>query len=117
MGRFGHYVIDADGHGGEPLGWRRRMPKAHEAQLRAYVAAMKEKYKGLPGGGMQINAENPRAEARPDEGFEFDVPMRPGMYDPEPRMGRSGSSGSAGDQRACSPSPKALSVMRFRRLA
>jgi len=39
------------------------------------------------------------------------------FYDPEPRRARGGSSGSAGDQRACSPSPKALSVMRFRRLA
>jgi hypothetical protein len=39
------------------------------------------------------------------------------FYDPEPRRARGGSSGCAGDQRACSPSPKALSVMRFRRLA
>jgi len=43
-------------------------------------------------------------------------PSRP-SYDPEPRRARGGSSGSAGDQRACSPSPKALSVMRFKRLA
>ena len=34
-----------------------------------------------------------------------------------PRRARGGSSGSAGDQRACWPSPKALSVMRFKRLA
>lgn len=86
MGRFGHYVIDADGHGGEPLGWRRRIPDAYQSQMRAYVAAMKEKYKGLPGGGMQVNADNTREVSRPEDDLEFDVPMRPGMYDPEQRM-------------------------------
>ena len=86
MGRFGHYVIDADGHGGEPLGWRRRIPDAFKPQMRAYVAAMKEKYKGLPGVGMQVNAENARKTVRPDDDLEFDVPMRAGMYDPEQRM-------------------------------
>jgi predicted TIM-barrel fold metal-dependent hydrolase len=86
MGRFGHYVIDADGHGGEPRGWRGRIPKAFAPQLGAYIAAMKEKYTGLPGGGMKISGENPRDGARPETEFEFDVPMRPGMYDPEPRM-------------------------------
>jgi predicted TIM-barrel fold metal-dependent hydrolase len=86
MGRFGHYVIDADGHGGEPLGWRRRIPDAFVPQMRAYVGAMKERYKGLPGGGMQINAQNPRETERPDDDLDFDVPMREGMYDPEKRM-------------------------------
>jgi predicted TIM-barrel fold metal-dependent hydrolase len=86
MGRFGHYVIDADGHGGEPLGWRRRIPDAFKSQMRTYVAAMKEKYKGLPGGGMQVNADNTREEVRPEDDLEFDVPMRAGMYDPEQRM-------------------------------
>ncbi len=86
MGRFGHYVIDADGHGGEPLGWRRRIPDAFVPQMRTYVAAMKERYKGLPGGGMQISDDNPRETVRPDDDLDFDVPMRPGMYDPEQRM-------------------------------
>ena len=54
--------------------------------MRTYVAAMKERYKGLPGGGMQISQDNPREAARPDDDLDFDVPMRPGMYDPEQRM-------------------------------
>jgi hypothetical protein len=31
MGRYGYgyYVIESDGHGGEPLGWRRRIPDRH----------------------------------------------------------------------------------------
>ena len=28
MGRYGFRVIDADGHGGEPTGWRRARLKA-----------------------------------------------------------------------------------------
>lgn len=86
MGRFGHYVIDADGHGGEPLGWRRRIPHAFESRMREYVASMKSTYKNLPGGGMQINAENVRDTVRPDDDLDFDVPMRPGMADPAARL-------------------------------
>ena len=86
MGRFGHYVIDADGHGGEPLGWRRRIPDEFKPQMRQYVAQMKAKYKGLPGGGMQINEKNPRQESRPEDDLDFDVPMREGMYDPVARI-------------------------------
>ena len=86
MGRFGHYVIDADGHGGEPQGWRRRIPSAHEPAMRRYVAAMKERYTGLPGGGAQINAENPRDAKRPEDELDFDVAQRPGMHDPARRL-------------------------------
>jgi len=86
MGQYGHYVIDADGHGGEPLGWRRRIPDEFKSQMRAYVAAMKAKYGDLPGGGMQVNEENPRDTARPDDDLDFDVPMRAGMYDPVERL-------------------------------
>jgi predicted TIM-barrel fold metal-dependent hydrolase len=86
MGRFGHLVIDADGHGGEPLDWRRRMPKRFMPQMRAYVSGMKEAYRGLPGGGMQISEANPRQKPRPDDDLDFDVPMRAGMHDPEQRM-------------------------------
>jgi hypothetical protein len=41
-------VIDADGHGGEPLGWRRRIADRHRAQMREYVAQMKAHYTGCP---------------------------------------------------------------------
>jgi hypothetical protein len=55
MGRFGHYVIDADGHGGEPLGWRTRIDDRHRAKMREYVARMKAHYTGLPGGGVRAD--------------------------------------------------------------
>ena len=64
MGRFGHYVIDADGHGGEPLGWRRRIPARFESTMREYVAAMRAKYVNLPGGGMRV--ADPADEVAPD---------------------------------------------------
>ncbi len=86
MGRFGHYVIDADGHGGEPLDWRRRIPAKYEGRMREYVAAMKAKYRGLPGGGMKSPAASGGGPAQADDGLDFPVDMRSGMYDPAPRM-------------------------------
>ena len=84
MGRFGYYVIDADGHGGEPLGWRRRIPDAHRATMRAYVAQMKAHYTGLPGGGMKVDASS-HAPSAEDE-YELAAPLRAGMYDPAARL-------------------------------
>ncbi|MGQ0805036.1 MAG: amidohydrolase family protein [Actinomycetota bacterium] len=92
MGRYGHYVIDADGHGGEPTDWRRRLPDRFRPQLREYIGRMKDQYKGLPGAGMQMGSDNPRAAARPDatpanDGLDFDPPgMREGMASPAPRL-------------------------------
>lgn len=85
MGRHGHYVIDADGHGGEPLGWRRRIPAKFESMMREYVASMRAQYANLPGGGMRVaDAED---DVAPDEDdLEFGTPMQPGMFDPEKRM-------------------------------
>ncbi|TMQ73874.1 MAG: hypothetical protein E6K81_02445 [Candidatus Eisenbacteria bacterium] len=88
MGRFGHYVIDADGHGGEPLGWGRRIAPRHQAKMREYVARMKAHYTGLPGGGMKVDAAAPSAPGTAPAGdeFEFGAPMRAGMYDPAARL-------------------------------
>lgn len=83
MGRYGQFVIDADGHGGEPRGWRRRIPNRFLPQMRAYVAAMHEKYAGLPGGGQQGGAGSDIAV---DDDLEFDGELRAGMVDPVPRM-------------------------------
>ena len=47
MGRYGQPVIDADGHGGEPLGWRRRIPAKFESTMRDYVASMRAQYAHL----------------------------------------------------------------------
>jgi predicted TIM-barrel fold metal-dependent hydrolase len=84
MGRFGYYVIDADGHGGEPLGWRRRIPKRFEGQMRAYVAQMRAHYTGLPGDGNRATEGAP--PLAPDDDLEFGGVLQPGMYDPEKRL-------------------------------
>jgi len=85
LGRFGHYVIDADGHGGEPLGWRRRIPNRFSSTMRAWVEAMRSKYQGLPGGGMRV-AEPKGAAGFGDDLLEVGGAMQPGMYDPEKRI-------------------------------
>lgn len=88
MGRFGHLVIDADGHGGEPLGWRKRIPDAFASQMREYVDSIRAKITNLPGAGLRSTAEDTDAApaAVTEDDLEITADMRPGMYDPEPRM-------------------------------
>jgi len=92
MGRYGYTVIDADGHGGEPLDWRRRIPDRFHPQMAEYVRALKEHYgitgRSVPGGGMQINERNPASTVWSDDDFELAPAssMRPGMYDPVARI-------------------------------
>jgi hypothetical protein len=92
MGRFGTFVIDADGHGGEPPGWRRRIPDRFRDDMLRYVRACKEQYsssgRGGIGGGMQVNETNPRDTRWADDEWELTPPsaMRPGMYDPVARL-------------------------------
>ncbi len=99
MGRYGFDVIDADGHGGEPLDWRRRIPDRFRTQMVEYVRALKDHYgitgRNVPGGGMQVNDDNPAATTWSDDDFELGPPssMRPGMYDPEARRRRHGPRG------------------------
>src|SRR5438128_334612 len=92
MGRYGFRVIDADGHGGEPVGWRRRIPDRFRSHMREYVGVLKQHFArasgAVPGGGMQINERNPGGVVWSDDEFELNPPssMRPGMYDPVPRL-------------------------------
>src|SRR5919201_1310266 len=92
MGRYGYYVIDADGHGGEPIGWRKRVPDRFRDRMVEYVRATKEHYgraaAAVPGGGMQISGRNPRTPVWAEDEFEVTPPtgMRPGMYDAAPRL-------------------------------
>ena len=88
MGRFGHFVIDADGHGGEPLGWRKRIPDAFASRMREYVDSMRAKYTNLPGSGVRSTDQDDDAvpAQTTDDDLEITADMRPGMYDPEPRM-------------------------------
>ncbi len=85
MGRFGHYVIDADGHGGEPLGWRRRIDPKFSGTMKAYVGAMRAQYAHLPGGGMRV-ADAKDDVAPSEDDLEFGTAMQPGMFDPEKRI-------------------------------
>jgi predicted TIM-barrel fold metal-dependent hydrolase len=86
MSYDGYYVIDADGHGGEPLDWRRRIPASHLDKMIAYVASMKQTFKDMPGGGVQVSAENPREFAPAGDPLDFDAPMREGMSAPAARL-------------------------------
>jgi len=92
MGRYGRYVIDADGHGGEPIGWRRRVPDRFHSRVVEYVREIKQHYSraaaAVPGAGMQIGVHNPPASMWADDDFEVNKPesMRPGMYDPVARI-------------------------------
>ena len=56
MGRHGYYVIDADGHGGEPRDWRERIPRAYQPRMDQYAERMRRHYTGLPGGGQKKGA-------------------------------------------------------------
>jgi predicted TIM-barrel fold metal-dependent hydrolase len=85
MGRFGHYVIDADGHGGEPLGWRRRIPKPFEPAMRFYVESMRATYGDMKAGGLRVTT--PGGVAPPaEEHWELGAPLQPGMHDPAARI-------------------------------
>ena len=78
-------MIDADGHGGEPLGWRRRIPDPHASTMRAYVASIRAQYATVPGGGNRVS--DPAHHVIPDDDdLEFGTPMQPGMFDPEKRL-------------------------------
>jgi predicted TIM-barrel fold metal-dependent hydrolase len=86
VGGFGFPVIDADGHGGEPLRWRQRIPDAFKPQMIEYIRSMKATYTGLPGGGMQIGGANPREAQLSDDDLDFEPEMRLGMSDPAARL-------------------------------
>ena len=83
----GYAVIDADGHGGEPARWRRRIPDTFRPRMAEYVASMKRTYADVPGGGLQLSDANPREATWDDEDeVDFDPTMRPGMSDPAARL-------------------------------
>jgi hypothetical protein len=83
MGRHGYYVIDADGHGGEPLDWRERIPSSFRPQMDQYLERMRRHYTGIPGGGQKKGEGGPGAIKPPANDAEG---MRRGMYDPKARL-------------------------------
>ncbi|MFP6662820.1 MAG: amidohydrolase family protein [Deltaproteobacteria bacterium] len=82
----GQFIVDSDGHGGEPHGWRKRIPAQFKSQMLEYIAEMKATFTGLPGGGMQTNEFTKRDISWPEDPFEFDVPTRPGVREPAARI-------------------------------
>jgi len=76
MGRFGHFVIDADGHGGEPADWQERLPRAFQPHMAARRERVKQQFANLPG----VGVKETRGTAR------VDSLSRPGMTDPRSRL-------------------------------
>ncbi len=71
MGRFGHYVIDADGHGGEPDDWWDRAPAEFQPRVAEYRRRIAEHFAQVPGLGVRLDrGQKPRA----------------GMAEPAPRL-------------------------------
>ena len=89
MGLDGYVVIDADGHGGEPLDWRERIPNRYRPQMEQFVARMKGLFGDLPGGAMRLDPAHSedRYVERPSNPLRFDPEgTRPGMFDPAARI-------------------------------
>jgi predicted TIM-barrel fold metal-dependent hydrolase len=76
MGRFGHHVIDADGHGGDLPDWASRLPERFRAQWEERRRRIKTHFANLPG----VGVKETRGTAK------LDSLERPGMTDPEARL-------------------------------
>ena len=76
MGKFGHYVIDADGHGGDPKGWAERLPDAFKGKWQERLARVKQHFANLPG----VGVHQTKGTAK------LDMSDRAGMTDPKARL-------------------------------
>jgi len=76
MGRFGHFVIDADGHGGDPAGWQSRLPKEFLPHMAARQEKIKKQFANLVGVGVKETKGTARVDSL----------SRPGMSEPGPRL-------------------------------
>ena len=76
MGKFGPFVIDADGHGGEPADWQERLPHEFQPHMAARRERIKRQFANLPG----VGVKETRGTAR------VDSLSRPGMTDPRSRL-------------------------------
>jgi uncharacterized protein len=76
MGKFGYYVIDADGHGGDPANWQARIPAAFQPKWEERKARIKKQFANLPG----VGVKETKGTAK------LDSLERPGMSDPKPRL-------------------------------
>jgi predicted TIM-barrel fold metal-dependent hydrolase len=76
MGKFGYYVIDADGHGGDPANWWERLPEQFKPKWEERRARVKSHFANLPG----VGVKETRGTAK------LDMTERPGMSDPVARL-------------------------------
>ena len=76
MGRFGHHVIDADGHGGDLPAWQDRLPPQFQPHWARRRERIKQQFANLPGVGIK----HTRGTAK------LDSLERPGMTDPKARL-------------------------------
>jgi predicted TIM-barrel fold metal-dependent hydrolase len=76
MGKYGHYVIDADGHGGEPADWQNRLPSQFQPHMAARRERIKKQFANLPGVGVKETKGTARVDSL----------ARPGMNDPKSRL-------------------------------
>ena len=76
MGKFGHHVIDADGHGGDLPSWQERLPSQFHAQWAARREKIKKQFANLPGVGVKATKGTAK----------LDSLERAGMTDPKARL-------------------------------
>ena len=76
MGKFGHFVIDADGHGGEPADWQSRIPSEFQPHMAKRRERIKQHFANLPGVGVKETKGTARVDSL----------SRAGMNDPKARL-------------------------------
>src|SRR5262245_38220158 len=76
MGRFGHHVIDADGHGGDLPNWQDRLPPEFQPHMAKRRERIKQQFANLPGVGIKETKGTAKLNSL----------ERPGMTDPKARL-------------------------------
>ncbi len=76
MGKFGFYVIDADGHGGDLPNWFERLPDQWKPKWDERRARIKQHFANLPG----VGVKETKGTAK------LDMTDRAGMTDPKARL-------------------------------
>ena len=76
MGKYRYFVIDADGHGGEPADWQARLPPTFAPHMAARRERIKKQFANLIGVGVMQTKGTARTDMR----------ARAGMTDPKVRL-------------------------------
>jgi predicted TIM-barrel fold metal-dependent hydrolase len=76
MGKYGYFVVDADGHGGEPADWQARVPERFQPQMAARRERITQQFANLAGVGVMQTKGSARTDMR----------AQAGMTDPAERL-------------------------------